>query len=87
MCRLTQCQRAGSCSLRGSDDLAARERSRKTCAELPKCWIRGGDFFKAQNFYEFHVLPENMLIKTLSVVALNFLFFFFVADASTSRGH
>lgn len=23
-------------------------------------------FFKAWNFYEFHVLPENMLIKMLS---------------------
>lgn len=41
-------------------------------------------FFKAQNFYEFHVLPENMLIKMLSV---GFFFFFFLADASTSRGY
>lgn len=56
------------------DDLAALERSRKTRAELPKCWISSSParFFKAANYHyyyyffnEFHMLPENMLINAL----------------------
>lgn len=61
-------------SLSVGDDLAARERSRKTRAELPKCWISRSParFFKASNsffvlvfFYGVHMLPENMLINAL----------------------
>lgn len=60
---MRNCQSAGLAAAAGAGAAAA--------AAAAAAW-----FFKAQNFYEFHVLPENMLIKMLSVVFFFFFSFF-----------
>ena len=67
---VTQCQGWELFTLSICDDLAAKERSRKTCAELPKgarLAVVSPGLHRVEFFiWEFYMLPENMFNGLIS---------------------